>query len=143
MAFPREVAFIGQIPILGPDGEEDRSDYRPVPPTDRGNEDYSDRGMLGSYTPTSEPYRAPRDVRWFTGYGASAADLDRGYIVPDIRDPPAYDLDDYKERYSQPMVADDAEEGHTNAIEEHWEFRSRNRRSRGFLTRPRIPTERG
>ena len=143
MAISRSPSFIGQIPVFGPgDRDEDRSDYRNVPSSDRGNASYSDRGMFGGYQSDAEPFRDPSDVRHFVGYGATEADLDRGYVVPTIREAPNYDLSDYKARSSQPREAFD-DQGQTDITNEHWEFRSRNQRSRGFLTRPRIPTERG
>ena len=114
---------------------EERSDYRPVPRSDRGNEGYRDRGMLGSYaTNDGEPFPAPRDVRFFTGFGGSASELERGYAEPLITDNPAYDLASYKDRSSEPQDRE---------ADDDWRFRNRNRRSEGFLTRPRIPNERG
>ena len=143
MAIPRTPAFIGQIPVFGPDPDKgDRSDFRNVPASDRGNADYSDQGLLGNYSPDLEPYRDPPDVRHFAGYGATEADLNRGYVEPTIREQPAYDLSDYKSRWTQPREAFD-DQGQTDITESHWDFRSRNQKSRGFLTRPRIPTERG
>lgn len=134
------VQFIGQLPELMRTGTEDETDYHPVPASDRGNATYRDRGMLGSYTPRDTPRDDPRDVRHFTGYGATEADLNRGYQVPAIRDDPAYDLDNYKDRSSQPMLSDEDEGG--DAMNDDYAFRRRNERSRGFLTRPRIPTDR-
>ena len=134
------VSFIGQIPALSSVGTEETSDYHPVPASDRGNADYRDRGALGSYEVDPEPFRDPPDVRHFTGYGATEADLDRGYQVPAIRDDPAYDLDNYKDRYSQPRLSDEDEGG--DAMNDDFAFRLRNERSRGFLTRPRPPTDR-
>jgi hypothetical protein len=103
------VAFIGQLPEVGPTGNENMSDYRPVPDSDRGNAAYTDRGMLGSYRSNEGPFKSPSDVRRFTGYGADLADLDRGYQVPVIRDAPAYDLDNYIDRSSQPKLSDEDE----------------------------------
>jgi len=143
MAIPRTPAFIGQIPVFGPDPDKsDRSDFRNVPESDRGNADYSDQGLLGSYSTDEERFRGPSDVRYMAGYGATSEDLDRGFVEPTIRENPAYDLSDYKSRWTQPREAFD-DNGQTDITAEHWDFRSRNQRSRGFLTRPRIPTERG
>lgn len=132
--------FIGQIAELRPAGMEAESDFRPVPASDRGNATYSDRGMLGSYTPDSEPFTDPPGVRHFTGYGATEADLDRGYQVPAIRDDPAYDLDNYKTRSTLPRRPDEDEGG--DPMNDDYAFRRRNERARGFLTRPRPPTDR-
>lgn len=141
MALGAKVGFIGQIPVLGPIEPEDRNDFRDVPGTDKGNASYSDRGMLGSYTPDSEPYGAPRGVRFAAGYGADMADLDRGYCRPGISEDPAYDKVNYSQRSSQPRVPDE-DQGNAEVMGQDWEFRNRNARSRGFLTRPRLPTER-
>ena len=134
------LSFLGQVPELRPVGSGDESDYRPVPDSDRGNATYSDRGMFGSYTPDSQPFGDPPDVRHFVGYGATAADLDRGYQVPSIRDDPAYDMDNYVDRSTVPKLSDLDEGG--DAMANDYAFRRKNERSRGFLTRPRIPTDR-
>jgi hypothetical protein len=132
----------GPLPILKQIGEdEERSDYRNVPASDRGNLDYSDQGMFGSFTPDERPYLDPPGVRHFTGYGATAADLDRGYVVPGIREDAAYDKANYQMRSTDPKHPDE-QPGDTDSMQRDWEFRARNQRSRGFLTRPRIPTER-
>ena len=134
------LSFLGQVPELRPVGSGDESDYRPVPDSDRGNATYSDRGMLGSYRPPAEVFESPSDIVRFEGYGATKADLERGYQVPTIRDDPAYDLDNYKERSTLPMIADEDEGG--DAMANDYAFRRKNERSRGFLTRPRPPTDR-
>lgn len=134
------VDFLGQLPEFRPAGTEDATDYHPVPESDRGNATYSDRGMLGSYSTGAEPFKAPAEVRRFTGYGATDADLERGYQVPTIRDDPAYDLDNYKLRSTQPAMQDEDEGG--DPMNDDYAFRRRNERSRGFLTRPRPPTDR-
>lgn len=143
MAIPRTPAFLGKIPVFGPQGpDREESDFRNVPASDCGNADYTDAGMLGTYQTDAEPFRDPPDVRHFTGYGATAADLDRGYVVPAMREDPAYDLGNYKQRWADPKESY-VDEGQTDLMPDDWEFRNRNRRSKGFLTRPRIPTERG
>jgi hypothetical protein len=134
------LSFLGQIPELGRTGTENEDDFHPVPASDRGNATYSDHGMLGTYEVNPEPFRDPPDVKHFTGYGATEADLQRGYQVPTIRDCPAYDLDNYKYRSSQPMLSDLDEGG--DAMNDDYAFRRKNERSRGFLTRPRPPTDR-
>jgi hypothetical protein len=134
------VAFIGQLPELGRTGNEDMSDYRPVPASDRGNAAYTDRGKLGSFRSHEGPFPSPSDVRRFTGYGADMSDLDRGYQVPTIGEVPAYDLDNYVDRSTLPRLSDQDEGG--DAMDNDYAFRRRNERSRGFLTRPRIPTDR-
>lgn len=122
---------------------EHRSDYRPVPRSDEGDEGYRDQGMLGSFaTNDGKPFRSPRDVRFDPGYGADRADLARGYCEPLITEHPAYQLSNYKDRSSQPRESD-VTPGNVEAMPDDWEFRNRNRRSEGFLSRPRIPQERG
>lgn len=120
--------------------DEDRSDYRPVPSSDDG-ETYRDRGMLGFYS-REKPFDCPSEVRFEAGYGASVADLKRGWNEPLITEHPAYQLSNYKDRSSQPMESD-VTPGNVDMMEDDWAFRNRNRKSRGFLPRPRLPIERG
>jgi hypothetical protein len=126
---------------LSVDGE-DESDFKQVPASDKGNSSYSDRGQLGSFaTNGGEPFEAPRDIKFFAGYGADETDLDRGYVEPTIRDLPNYNMQDYKQRSTYPMKSND-DMGETDAMRDDWEFRRKNTRSKGFLTRPNLPTER-
>jgi hypothetical protein len=134
--------FIGQLPVFGQPDDGDRSDFRQVPESDRGNADYSDRGQFGSYSAGEAPFRTPAEVRFSAGYGADAVDLERGFCQPVIREDPAYDKRNYEMRSSQPRQPDE-DQGNADSMGQDLEFRSRNQRSRGFLTRPRIPTERG
>lgn len=119
---------------LAADSEE-RDDFRPVPASDRGNDGYHDRGSLGGYAPNDDVYSTPSDVRFEAGYGAEISDLERGWCTPLITDDPAYDLANYKDRSTQP-------ENDPAGVESDFEFRLRNRKSKGFLTHPRLPTER-
>lgn len=129
------------LPLSEDDG--DRPDFRQVPSSDEGNRGYRDRGQFGSFGPSNrEQFRDPPDVKHFTGYGASEADIDLGFIRPEIREDPAYDLADYKLRSTDPKIANDDQGGETDVTPSHWEFRRKNQRARGFLTRPHIPTER-
>lgn len=134
------VDFIGQKPVFDRTGDQDRSDFREVPASDRGNAGYTDRGGFGTYQTDAEPFRDPADVKHFTGFGATEEDLQRGYQVPAIRDTPAYDLDNYKDRSSQPRLSDEDEGG--AATDDDWAFRRKNERARGFLTRNHLPTDR-
>jgi hypothetical protein len=118
-------------------GDEERADYRPTPASD-GKKPYGDRGQLGGYRPSG---RDDVNIRRFEGYGADAADLERGYNVPTIREDPAYDLANYRLRSSTLRDPGD-DDGNTDAMADDMEFRRRNQQSRGFLTRPRFPTER-
>jgi hypothetical protein len=140
------VASVLGVRVLtsGVGGDEEQSDYRPVPASDKGNDGYGDRGMFGSYAPDNrDAFRDPPDVRHFTGYGATEADISRGYSAPGIREDPAYDAVNYRDRYTRPRAPD--EDNNTDSAAttpDDWNFRGRNTRSRGFFTRPRIPTER-
>lgn len=135
------MGFVGVF--VGPGESEERSDFQPVPRSDRGNDGYRDRGQLGGYaTNNGEPFKNPADVRLFDGYGATDADLERGWSDPLITEHPAYALENYKDRSSLPRVSD-VTPGNVETMPDDWSFRNRNRRTEGFLTRPRIPTERG
>ena len=139
----RRIDIIGtSLPILADVGEGgDNADYRPVPESDKGNDGYTDQGYNGWYTPSEEPFRDPADVKYIAGYGASEEDLRRGYCEADVNRNPAYDKANYEMRSTQPRVSSE-QFGNTDTMPNDFEFRSRNQRSRGFLTRPRIPTER-
>lgn len=106
------------------------------------NEKYDTEGVMGTYRVSSEPFRNPSDVKVFDGFGADKEDLERGYCEAHILEPPDYSLQNYKDRYSMPKRSD-TDQGNMDAINSDWEFRDRERMSQGFLTRPRIPTERG
>jgi hypothetical protein len=134
------VSFTGQVPEFDPAGTENRSDYRPVPASDR-NSQYGDRGGFGTYqTNDGKPWGDPEGLKRFAGYGATEADLARGFIEPTIRNDPAYDGENYKDRSTVPMLSDLDEGG--DSMNDDYAFRRRNERARGFLTRPHIPTDR-
>lgn len=149
------VAFIGQLPVLGPmERDENRSDFRDVPRSDKGNRGYRDQGLRSSYQTDAEQFPNPKGVvtaydggyspeveRQRHGYGIDEADIVRGFCEPGIREDPAFDKWNYAERSSEPRHPDE-DQGNADRMAKDWEFRSRNRQSRGFLTRPRIPTER-
>ena len=139
---PPDTTFIGQLPVFQPDRpDEEVSNFRNVPASDRGNADYSDQGMLGNYSPQREPWGDPPDVRHFIGYGASAEDLNRGYARPVIREDPAYDMGNYKDRFTRPKTPD-TDDNPATASNSDLEFRRRSERSRGFFTRPHLPIDR-
>ena len=139
------------MPVIPPDiildllyGRETdglNSDYRPMPKSDTGAT-YVDQGMLGWYSPDTKPFEPPPGVKWFEGYGATVEDLKRGYSEPRVTNHPAYDLANYKDRMSSPDFSD-VEKGDVEAVPSDIEFRGRHRQSRGLLTRPRIPKDRG
>lgn len=143
MAIRRTDIVGSYLPILGTSGaDEEVSDFRAVPASDKGNENYEDRGSIGWYAPSNrEQFRDPSDVVHFAGYGATEEDIDRGFCVPVIRQDPAYDKNNYDLRSTEPKSPNE-DFGNTDVLRDDWEFRRRNQRARGFLTRPRIPTER-
>lgn len=131
------------FPVVMPLGEDegDSSDYRPVPSTDNGA-GYTDRGQFGDWSANGgKPYDEPAGIKREAGFGASVDDLRRGFCEPAMRQDPAYDFENYRSRSSDPRVSDD-DQGNRQFMSDDWDFQNRNRRSKGFLTRPRIPTER-
>lgn len=124
------------ITIFGARPTEDTSgDFRAVPSTDRGNASYDDRGQFGGFAPSNEPYPAPSDVKFETGYGATMEDMKRGYCEPSIRQSPAYDFDNYRDRGRMPKEPDLGDGYTQSADEDDMRFRMRGRRSSGFLQR--------
>lgn len=134
------VGVLGAWTLASGDGNAEGGDYRPVPDSDNG-EAYGDRGMLGSYSTSREAFRDPSEVKHYVGFGATAGDIDRGYCDPGIREAPAYDLANYKDRFTQPKSPDE-DNGNRQTDADDWQFRGRATKSKGFFTRPRIPTER-
>lgn len=134
--FPVSISF---------DPDTEGSDYRPRPASDRGLP-YKDRGVLGDWSPNGgKPYADADGIKselqfGSNVYGIDEADARRGYVKPSIENDPAYAFDNYKERWSEPMRSDNDEGGQN--VEADWRFRGKNRESKGFLARPRIPTER-
>jgi hypothetical protein len=105
------------------------------------NAKYETEGMLGSYCTSAEPFLNPEGVKMFAGFGANEAQLDLGYLDPHVSELPNYDNANYKERYSIPSHPDEGPGNHMS-LPKDMEFRMKERESKGFLTRPRIPTER-
>lgn len=124
----------------GDEEQDNRSDYRPVPASDRGNDGYHDKGMLGFYQTDAEWFRDPAGVKRGQGFGASSMEIERGWCDPGINESPAHELANYKYRSTEPMRTDEGVYGQPGA--DDFSFRQRNRRSEGFLTRPKLPVER-
>jgi|SRR5581483_5475784 len=101
---------------------------------------YDNNQTLGSYQTSITQFPNPKDVVVFEGFGANKDDLVRGYCRPAIVDNPRYDADNYKDRWTLPIASDLTEQG--PEIPSDVEFRTKDRYSKGFLVRPRIPTER-
>ncbi len=101
---------------------------------------YDDSKTLGSYRTSARQSPNPKEMVKFLGFGVSEKDYDRGFCDPKLNDLPEYDAQNYFDRWSQPKVDDQVEGGPSMPVD--WEFRQKDRTSKGFLTRPRIPTER-
>ncbi len=126
------------------DGEDngDQGDFRQVPDSDRGNAAYRDVGQRGSYAPHNrDNFPDPAGLKRFAGYGADEEDLRLGFCKPRMNDDPAYDLENYKDRSTLPNTNDEDFEN-TSTLARDYEFRGRNRNTRGLFKRPHIPTER-
>lgn len=105
------------------------------------NSGYSQPGLLGHQYADPEPYKSPPNVKYFAGFGATEQDLDLGYLKKETRELPDYDKANYNERYTEASKPDE-NFANTGVLPEDVEFRNKERVSKGFLTRPRIPTER-
>lgn len=103
-------------------------------------EKYDDKGSLSSYRTSAEQFPNPEGLKTFPGYGADKADLERGFCRPEILERPQYEKKDYELRYSLPKISDLDEDG--PSVKEDIEFRTKDIETKGFLTRPRIPSER-
>lgn len=115
---------------------------------DTGNK-YDDKGRLGSYCTRDSQFPNPEGMKTFTGFGADKSDLERGFCEPTIRALPDYDLANYKERYSRQKQPGDND--NTTGLagylglgvsSQDFEFREKERTSKGFLSRPKLPTDR-
>lgn len=135
----------GQFPefISGMDeANKDVSDFRAVPASDKGNDGYGDQGQLGGFeTNEGRPFDPPADVQFMAGFGATEADLKKGFCDPGIKEHPAYDKVNYSDRASRPKKVDE-DVGNTAGLPKDYEFQGRNTRAKGFLVRRRLPTER-
>lgn len=104
-------------------------------------EKYDDKGSLGSDRTDAEPFRDPQGLKRFAGFGADEADLSAGFVRPEIRDLPEYDKRNYEDRCTTPPTNNS---GLTDIFEPSpdYAFRQKDRETKGFFTRPRLPTER-
>lgn len=107
---------------------------------DGANPKYETGPTLGSYRTSETPFKNPEGIHVFEGFGANAEDLERGWCKFTVDEKPVYDLDNYKERWSEPAYSDLVEGG--PGLARDFAFRDNDRYSKGFLTRPRIPRER-
>lgn len=97
---------------------------------------------MSRYPGQDDPVYLSKDVKVFPGEGATEEDLRCGYLHVSLEEGPEFDKANYHNRYSQPRSPDE-DQGNMDILERDMEFRQRERVSKGFLTRPRIPTERG
>lgn len=105
------------------------------------NPKYDTKANLGTYRTSAEQFPDPEGMVYFTGFGADAMDCERGFCDPNVQELPDYDKLNYVERYTQPRIPDE-DQNNTLSMPKDWEFRQKDRESKGFLTRPHIPTER-
>lgn len=97
---------------------------------------------MGSYQTSATPFHNPPDVKFFTGNGATAEDLERGWIKPVMREYPEYVLENYKRKWTRERVSDeDAIYGGMDSSRDI-EFRNKDLVTKGLFARPHIPTER-
>lgn len=115
-------------------------DYIAGKTSEKHHEGYDQSQTLGTYRTSDEQFPNPKGVVTFEGFGAKKDDLARGFCDPAIKNNPQYDADNYKQRWSIPRVSDITEQGPEVASD--LEFRDKDLVSKGFLARPRIPTER-
>lgn len=102
---------------------------------------YSDKGQLGTYQTTPGDFPDPEGLKRFEGYGADKDDLSRGYVVPTIGENPVYDLENHKYKWTEPREFDE-DDKIQGAVESSFEFRMKDRKTKGFCMRPHLPTER-
>lgn len=91
-------------------------------------------------TPVEQPFATPADVKAFAGEGATEADLRRGFLESGIKDSPQYDKANYNDRWTEVKRPESDDASYPD--QDDFNFRMKDRESRGFTTRPRIPTER-
>jgi len=108
---------------------------------DKGDK-YDDSGELGSYCTSEVQFPNPEGTKVFSGYGASEADLELGFIRPAVRELPEYDKASYQDRWTLPKETK-VEKVSGASFMDSFEESLNKRRSKGFLIRPRTPTERG
>ncbi len=92
------------------------------------------------YPGQNRPEGYPEGCKTETGYGCTAADVQRGYVEVEGLDNPERDLANYKNRWTAPKTSD--EDTPFGFMGDDYEFRQKNRQSKGLFMRPRIPTER-
>lgn len=111
-------------------------------PCMREGQFYDDKDYnMGSYQTSAVQFPNPADMKVFTGNGATAEDLERGWVKPAITERPEYDKPNYYERWTEFRVPDEDSNG-GEMLARNMEFRMKDRQTKGLFIRPRIPTER-
>ena len=105
------------------------------------NDKYDTKANLGTYQTSDTQFPNPEGMVHFNGFGMDDADYARGFCDPEVKELPNYDKANYHNRYSMPRIPDE-DQGNREVMEQDFEFRTKDLESKGFLTRPRIPTER-
>lgn len=105
------------------------------------NDKYDTPGTLKSYRTSDEQFSNPEGMVVFRGFGMDEQDYERGFCDPNVRELPDYDKLNYVNRYTLPRIPDE-DQGNRQQMLDDIEFRTRELRSKGFLTRPHVPTER-
>lgn len=123
------------------DAEPTGSDFRPVTDKHACDDAYSHRGGFGTYQSAEEDFPTPAGVKRECGWGATPADLERGFIKPHISQDPAYEASNYYGRSSVPSLFDDDENNAADRVQSQ-NFRNKNRVSKGFLERNRYSRDR-
>ena len=105
------------------------------------NDKYDTEAHLGTYRTSEEQFPNPEGMIHFNGFGMNDADYVRGFCDPNVRELPDYDKLNYTNRYTLPRIPDE-DQLNTQSMESDFEFRTKELESKGFLTRPKYPTER-
>lgn len=109
-------------------------------------EKYADRqttAHLGEpeFPGQENPFPNAEGVKVFSGFGADDSDLRRGWVEPVIRQDPRYDLVNHKQKWTEFRISDEDSNGGEDLPNE-FEFRMKDRETKGLFIRPHIPTER-
>lgn len=109
-------------------------------------EKYSDRQRAPhndqeAFSGQGERFRPAEDTKFFTGFGANNADLERGFCEVSPEEMPDRDMANYKDRWTRPRVSDEDSE-YGESLPPDVEFRRKDRETKGLFMRPRIPIER-
>lgn len=96
---------------------------------------------LYGYQTSDKQFPNPEGEVVFSGFGANAEDLERGWIKCDIRQNPEYEMSNHKLKWTEYRIADEDGNGGMD-LPPDFEFRMKDRETKGLFVRPHIPTER-